>query len=157
MGKQAKQSRKYGAPLYAVAWPEGGLVFFAGGGGKKSSGIKNRCLCRATLHLLQHRWRTDSTASAADVAVALPGALRCAPMIHCRVVAARAHGESLSDEVAALELEDCPIRMAAHPSGNALVLALGGGGLARVNVARGDGDAGPSLSLATGGWISGRP
>ena len=42
MGKQAKQSRKYGAPLYAVAWPEGGLVFFAGGGGKKSSGIKNR-------------------------------------------------------------------------------------------------------------------
>lgn len=149
MGKQAKQSRKYGAPLYAVAWPAGGLVFFAGGGGKKSSGIKNRC--RATLHLLQHRWRTDSTASAADVAVALPGADEASRMIHCRVVAARAQGESLSDEVAALELEDCPIRMVAHPSGSALVLALGGGGLARVNVARGDGDAAPSLSLATGG------
>lgn len=76
------------------------------------------------------------------------------PIIWCRVVAARARAESLSDEVAALELEDCPIRMAAHPSGNALVLALGGGGLSRVNVARGDGDAAPSLSLATGGWIS---
>ena len=68
----------------------------------------------------------------------------------CRVVAARARGESLSDEVAALELEECPIRMAAHPSGQALVLALGSGGLARVNVARGDGDAATSLSLATG-------
>lgn len=43
MGRQAKQSRKYGAPLYAAAWPEGDLIIFAGGGGKKSSGIKNRC------------------------------------------------------------------------------------------------------------------
>lgn len=42
MGKQAQQSRKYGAPLYAAAWPEGDTVFVAGGGGKKSSGIKNR-------------------------------------------------------------------------------------------------------------------
>lgn len=69
---------------------------------------------------------------------------------HCRVVAARAEGETLSDEVAALELEDCPIRMAAHPSGKAVVLAFGGGGLARVDVARGDGDAAPSLTLAEG-------
>lgn len=66
------------------------------------------------------------------------------------MVAARADGEALSDEVAALELEDCPIRMAAHPSGKALVLAFGGGSLARVNIARGDGDAAPAMSLATG-------
>jgi hypothetical protein len=149
MGKQAKQSRKYGAPLYAVAWPEGGLVFFAGGGGKKSSGIKNRC--RATLICYSIAGSPTAQRLKHLVAAAPSGACDTVPVIWCRVVAARAQGESLSDEVAALELEDCPIRMAAHPSGNALVLALGGGGLARVNVARGDGDAAPSLSLATGG------
>lgn len=74
------------------------------------------------------------------------------PRYRCcrRVVAATVDGEQLSDEVAALELEDCPIRMAAHPSGRALVLALGGGGLCRVNVARPDGSGGaPTLSLVT--------
>ena len=43
MGKNAPPSQKYGAPLYAVAWPTQELLFVAGGGGKKSSGIKNRC------------------------------------------------------------------------------------------------------------------
>jgi len=44
MGKKPPPATKYGAPLYAVAWPTQELLFIAGGGGKKSSGIKNRCL-----------------------------------------------------------------------------------------------------------------
>lgn len=35
-------ARKYGAPLYACAWPAPGVVLLGGGGGKKSSGIPNR-------------------------------------------------------------------------------------------------------------------
>lgn len=43
MGKKLPPSQKYGAPLYAAAWPSDNLLFIAGGGGKKSSGMKNRC------------------------------------------------------------------------------------------------------------------
>ena len=45
MGRKPPPSQKYGAPLYAVAWLSPEVLFIAGGGGKKSSGIKNRCVC----------------------------------------------------------------------------------------------------------------
>jgi hypothetical protein len=36
-------NRKYGTPLYGVAWPPGcDHILVAGGGGKQSSGIPNR-------------------------------------------------------------------------------------------------------------------
>jgi hypothetical protein len=38
----AAANRKYGTPLYGVAWPPGGHILVAGGGGKQSSGIPNR-------------------------------------------------------------------------------------------------------------------
>lgn len=41
MGRK-QEARKYGAPLYCAAWPEGDYALVAGGGGKKSSGISNR-------------------------------------------------------------------------------------------------------------------
>ena len=43
MSGDPQPSRKYGAPLYCASWPAGEYLFVAGGGGKKSSGIKNRC------------------------------------------------------------------------------------------------------------------
>ena len=52
----------------------------------------------------------------------------------CSVVALRCNGGQLSDELAALELDDCPIRMVGLPDGKILLLALGGGGLVRVDV-----------------------
>mmetsp|Transcript_10317 Transcript_10317/g.31048 ORF Transcript_10317/g.31048 Transcript_10317/m.31048 type:complete len:383 (-) Transcript_10317:443-1591(-) len=107
MGKPPP-ARKYGAPLYAAAWPTGSTVYVAGGGGKKSSGIKNR------------------------------------------VVAAVVTNQTLSDEVAHLQLEDCPIRMAAHPAGKILVLALGGGGLCRIDLTVPEHGGAPVLALATG-------
>lgn len=42
MGK-TEPARKYGAPLFGAAWPSGSVFYAAGGGGKASSGIKNRC------------------------------------------------------------------------------------------------------------------
>lgn len=36
-------SRKFGAPLYCAAWPAGSYPIVGGGGGKRSSGIPNRC------------------------------------------------------------------------------------------------------------------
>ena len=42
MGKK-QNVRKYGAPLYCAVWPAGDYALVAGGGGKKSSGIANRC------------------------------------------------------------------------------------------------------------------
>lgn len=59
-------------------------------------------------------------------------------------------GQALSDEVAALELEDCPIRMVSHPAGRLLVLALGGGGLCRVDLTVPEHGGAPVLALATG-------
>lgn len=53
MGKKLPPSQKYGAPLYAAAWPSANLVFVAGGGGKKSSGMKNRCNCRTLFNQRQ--------------------------------------------------------------------------------------------------------
>ena len=67
----------------------------------------------------------------------------------CRVVAIRCKAGQLSDELAALELDDCPIRMVALPDGNTLLLALGGGGLVRVDVSASDGDS-PRLSVHAG-------
>ena len=60
------------------------------------------------------------------------------------------HGDALSDEVAALPLDDVPYRMAAHPSGGSLVVALSSGAVCRVDIDRGDTGGTPTLTLATG-------
>lgn len=72
-------------------------------------------------------------------------------MLTGRVVAAVVTNQTLSDEVAHLQLEDCPIRMAAHPAGKILVLALGGGGLCRIDLTVPEHGGAPVLALATGG------
>lgn len=66
------------------------------------------------------------------------------------MVAAVVQGQALSEEVAAVELEDCPIRMVSHPSGRLLVLALGGGGLCRVDLTVPEHGGAPVLARATG-------
>ena len=119
MGRKAPPfSQKYGAPLYAVAWPTQELLFVAGGGGKKSSGIKNRCTCLPS-----------SNASCNPALPRVNHAYDRTPWQlsghrHSRfagwsysVVALRCQGGQLSEEVAALELDDCPIRMVALPDG----------------------------------------
>ena len=59
-------------------------------------------------------------------------------------------GGRLSDEVGELLTgDDAPLRMAAHPGGRALVLAMGKGGLQSVDV-QPQPDGPPTLMLATG-------
>ncbi len=67
----------------------------------------------------------------------------------CSVVALRCNGGQLSDELAALELDDCPIRMVGLPDGKMLLLALGGGGIVRVDVS-GTEAGSPRLTLHSG-------
>ena len=67
----------------------------------------------------------------------------------CSVVALRCQGGQLSDELAVLELDDCPIRMVGLPDGKALLLALGGGGLVWVDVSDKEGGS-PRLTLHAG-------
>ena len=73
-------------------------------------------------------------------------------LAHCgrRVVAAQYHRGALSDAVGdGWTGEDAPLRMAATPSGDVLVLAMGTGGLMRLDVERLPG-APPRLTPALG-------
>lgn len=65
-------------------------------------------------------------------------------------MAAVVKDETTSDEVSALVLEDCPIRMACHPSGRSLVLAMSKGGLSHVDVSVPEHGGAPMLTLASG-------
>eukprot|EP00192_Tetraselmis_astigmatica_P012728 CAMPEP_0117681084 /NCGR_PEP_ID=MMETSP0804-20121206/18756_1 /TAXON_ID=1074897 /ORGANISM="Tetraselmis astigmatica, Strain CCMP880" /LENGTH=399 /DNA_ID=CAMNT_0005490743 /DNA_START=40 /DNA_END=1239 /DNA_ORIENTATION=+ len=44
MKMQGGKAKKYGCPLYSAAWVSGSVLLMAGGGGKKTSGIKNKVL-----------------------------------------------------------------------------------------------------------------
>lgn len=68
----------------------------------------------------------------------------------CRVVAAVVKDETTTDEVSSLVLEDCPIRMACHPSGRSLVLAMSKGGLVHVDISIPGHGGAPVLTLASG-------
>ena len=39
-----RPAKKFGTPLYCAVWPKGDYAFVAGGGGKSSSGIANKCV-----------------------------------------------------------------------------------------------------------------
>lgn len=54
------------------------------------------------------------------------------------------------DEAAALQLDNCPMRMVALPGGKALILALAGGGLLQIRVEPGEGSSPPTLTPLTG-------
>lgn len=101
-------ARKYGAPLYGAAWPAGNIFYVAGGGGKPSSGIKNRLIAAAVVD------------------------------------------GATTDTVAVSDLDDCPIRMACHPSGQSLILAMNKGGLVRFNIVTPEHGGAPALVRVTG-------
>lgn len=68
-----------------------------------------------------------------------------------RLVALRYEDGSVAEEeVAALQLDNCPMRMVALPGGKALILALAGGGLLQIRVDPGEGGSPPTLTALTG-------